>query len=415
MGNNTGITRRKIREFWISQAGQELLEKIEIRLKISIANKIKAVRDDENKCWACHKRVSSQRLERCHIIPASSKGESSIENLILMCRQCHLESPTINHPDALWVWLSLKTSWHEEMESVCAHFMSLSNLSYEGWKVLCEQVMSDESIMPVSGQISATAWLSILIVKGAALEQTNPHLTYQDLFTRQQVLSDVEKLKRSLTKMVIDKIVILSDRSKSSVKNVKITYVELHANMQRVRSWFNQGYTVEQIKQLCQTHEIRTTKSTLPSEKTIFRWCQDLILKRAEESIFQVRQWRAEGCKLEVIHQRCRSEGIRTQRGNIPSITWISRHCKDVDVLVPIKWAPAKMPRDKAKTRIENRTENVGLAERILTLRAGGLSYDKVAKQLKVDGFRTSRGNPISKTQILRIIRNTKLDDRPES
>ena len=401
---NSRIARSQIREFWLSQAGQQHINELESRLKIKVAHKLDAIRDDPNKCWACHKRVSSRRLERCHIIPASSNGQASTENLILMCRKCHLESPTINHSDAIWVWLSLKTSWPNEIESVCDQFVRLSNLSYEGWRALCEEIESDESIMPVSGQISAAAWLSILITKGADLEQARPDLAHQNLFTRQQVMSDLTRFKQSLTQILVNKVVSLSTANKSPVKKSKITYLEIHANMQKVRDWFTQGHTTKQIEELCKTHGIRTSKTDSPSHRTICRWCEDLIVKRSEESIAQVRAWRAEGNRIKDIHKRCKSEGIRTRRNNMPTLAQICDWCKDVEILVPME----RRPQCRKKTRIENRPQNVGLTELIIKLRDAGLSYDKVAEQLKIQGFCTSRGNPISKTQIFRIVRKSK-------
>lgn len=401
---NRRISRNQIREFWLSQAGQQITSELESRLRIEVTHKLEAIRSDPNKCWACHRKINSRRLERCHIIPASSKGQASIENLILMCRMCHLESPTIDHPDALWVWISLKRSWPDEIESICEQFVRSSNLSHEGWRELCEEIQSDESIMPVSGQISAAAWLSILITKGADLEQARPDLAHQDLFTRQKVMSDLTRFEQSLSQILVDKIVSLSTANRSSVKKSKITYLEIHTNMQKVRDWFNQGQTTKQIEQLCKVHGIRTSRSESPSHTTICRWCEDLIVKRSAESIAQVRAWRAEGIKLKDICKRCQSEGIRTRRGNIPTLAQICRWCKDVESPVPMK----RQPQCRHKTRIENRPQNVGLTELIFKLRDDGLSYDKIAEKLAIMGFCTSRGNPISKTQILRIVRKNK-------
>lgn len=401
---NSRISRNQIREFWLSQAGQQVTSELESRLRIEVTHKLEAIRNDPNKCWACQRKINLRRLERCHIIPASSNGQVSIDNLILMCRMCHLESPTIDHPDALWIWLSLKRSWPDEIESVCDQFVRSSNLSYEGWRELCEEVESDESIMPVSGQISAAAWLSILITKGADLEQARPDLVHQDLFTRQKVMSDLTRFKQSLSQTLVDRIMSLSTVNKSPIKKSKITYLEIHTNMQKVRDWFNQGQTIKQIEQLCKAHGIRTSRTESPSHKTIRRWCEDLLIKRSAESIAQVRAWREEGIKLKDIYKRCQSEGIRTQRGNIPTITQICRWCKDIEILEPIE----RQPQCRNKTRIENRPQNMGLTELIFKLRDDGLSYDKIADRLEIMGFCTSRGNPISKTQILRIVRNNK-------
>jgi HNH endonuclease len=52
---------------------------------------------------ASWERVS---LERAHIVPASLGGSSDVGNLILLCKQCHEESPDWPDPNAMARWIA---------------------------------------------------------------------------------------------------------------------------------------------------------------------------------------------------------------------------------------------------------------------------------------------------------------------
>lgn len=56
------------------------------------------------KLWG-HRSV---RLERAHIIPHALGGSDSPDNIVLLCKECHLESPDTKYPEMFFLWLAEK-------------------------------------------------------------------------------------------------------------------------------------------------------------------------------------------------------------------------------------------------------------------------------------------------------------------
>lgn len=57
-----------------------------------------------NICWSCEAQTSS--LERCHIIPRSKGGTELPSNLVLLCRRCHHEAPSVSFSkDPMLSWI----------------------------------------------------------------------------------------------------------------------------------------------------------------------------------------------------------------------------------------------------------------------------------------------------------------------
>jgi hypothetical protein len=115
----------------------------------------------------------------------------------------------------------------------------------------------------------------------------------------------------------------------------------------------------------------------------------------------QARELRAEGLTLVEIRERCIDLGILTNRGEPPSISTVHAWTKGID--------PKRFPKPKTKPRprkrlIERRKGNEGLRARVRQLRAAGASLQAITDAIEADGYRNSRGNPIGKTQIIRII-----------
>lgn len=50
------------------------------------------------RCW------ERMPLQRCHIVPRSLGGADSVENLFLMCRECHDLAPNTNIPEIFLEW-----------------------------------------------------------------------------------------------------------------------------------------------------------------------------------------------------------------------------------------------------------------------------------------------------------------------
>lgn len=62
--------------------------------------------DDElppDECWACGDAKGP--LERCHIYSRNEGGPDTLDNLVIMCSNCHLESEDIP-PEGFWFWIS---------------------------------------------------------------------------------------------------------------------------------------------------------------------------------------------------------------------------------------------------------------------------------------------------------------------
>ena len=131
-------------------------------------------------------------------------------------------------------------------------------------------------------------------------------------------------------------------------------------------------------------------------------------LERAE--VKQVRAWRADNLKLKEIQARCRAEGITSRSGMTPSLETLSRWCLGIEVKV--KRDPPSKPR-APKLRLEQRPQNKALIDLIKSMREVEegeevWSFDKIAARANEKGYTTSRGKPLSKTQIIRVWKHFK-------
>jgi len=93
---------RKIVRYWSSEDGEKVLDQLEAAHKIDL-DKMRGVKGDS--CWACS-RPNSKDLERCHIVPHANDGNNEANNFVLMCSDCHAESPTLSDTYYFWEWLS---------------------------------------------------------------------------------------------------------------------------------------------------------------------------------------------------------------------------------------------------------------------------------------------------------------------
>lgn len=53
-------------------------------------------------CWNCR---CKRKLQRCHIVPDSKGGEDKHSNFILLCSECHRNSPHIGDSEIMWDWI----------------------------------------------------------------------------------------------------------------------------------------------------------------------------------------------------------------------------------------------------------------------------------------------------------------------
>jgi hypothetical protein len=166
-------TVKAIKSYWLSDEGQDRLKEIDQRLALSISVRVNAaLNDDKSRCWACLK--PKNRLQRCHIIPDFCEGSPKADNLILMCYECHLDSPTMNHPDPIWIWMNDRPLWQNEIDRYMDKFIEQSRLSKQG----IEQVLytPPDDAYPGAIGISPRSWYSIWVVTGIRLEESRPDL-----------------------------------------------------------------------------------------------------------------------------------------------------------------------------------------------------------------------------------------------
>jgi HNH endonuclease len=76
---------------------------------------------DQPSCFACAwwkdgwaertQPWEAARLQRCHLTPASLGGRATVENLVLLCAECHREAP--DHVNGEWMigWVQDREEW----------------------------------------------------------------------------------------------------------------------------------------------------------------------------------------------------------------------------------------------------------------------------------------------------------------
>lgn len=80
-------------------------------------------------CFACGTSAGTQR---CHIVPKHFGGGDNLENLHLLCNECHLESEGLTSKDIYFEWFSKKDSTNS------GSFQRLKNLSIFYAKLIVE-------------------------------------------------------------------------------------------------------------------------------------------------------------------------------------------------------------------------------------------------------------------------------------
>lgn len=49
--------------------------------------------------------ATKKSLQRCHIVARSLHGADDPSNLVILCSECHAESPDVDDPEIMWDWL----------------------------------------------------------------------------------------------------------------------------------------------------------------------------------------------------------------------------------------------------------------------------------------------------------------------
>lgn len=60
-------------------------------------------------CW------NNIPLQRCHIVPRSLEGKDTVDNLFLLCRECHDLAPNTIYPEIFLEWAKNQCSYKREM------------------------------------------------------------------------------------------------------------------------------------------------------------------------------------------------------------------------------------------------------------------------------------------------------------
>lgn len=60
----------------------------------------------ESRCFACNKEIST--LERAHIVPLALGGQDTPKNYVLLCKECHKESPDCIEEEAMFQYIYQK-------------------------------------------------------------------------------------------------------------------------------------------------------------------------------------------------------------------------------------------------------------------------------------------------------------------
>lgn len=60
---------------------------------------------DKLLCWGCGAEHSISTFEKCHIVPEMLGGTDTPDNLYILCKKCHKESPDTNNPKNFLRWV----------------------------------------------------------------------------------------------------------------------------------------------------------------------------------------------------------------------------------------------------------------------------------------------------------------------
>jgi HNH endonuclease len=61
-------------------------------------------------------------LQRCHIIPRALGGPDTVDNLFLLCRECHDAAPNTNAPDIFFAWVNAQDYYVRELAKMVTAF-----------------------------------------------------------------------------------------------------------------------------------------------------------------------------------------------------------------------------------------------------------------------------------------------------
>ena len=81
-----------------------------------------------NASWTSIERAWERApLQRCHIVPKSLRGPDTVDNLFLMCRECHDLAPNTPIREIFFHWVK-QQSWFRRSENTLKHEL-------EAWRI----------------------------------------------------------------------------------------------------------------------------------------------------------------------------------------------------------------------------------------------------------------------------------------
>ncbi len=80
-------------------------------------------------------------LQRCHIIPRSLCGADSVENMFLMCRECHDTAPNTNIPEIFFEW-ARSQSWIKREQAKINQALESFSVSKRDYKKITRTMNS---------------------------------------------------------------------------------------------------------------------------------------------------------------------------------------------------------------------------------------------------------------------------------
>ena len=109
-------SKKKIKNYWCDKLNS--FESFDQIKEDPFLCKMASVDFGEPSCWACGYYPNSDRqakkskfLERCHIVPDMLGGSNSPDNFLLLCKECHIESPDTKNPKWMKKWFVQKKNF----------------------------------------------------------------------------------------------------------------------------------------------------------------------------------------------------------------------------------------------------------------------------------------------------------------
>jgi 5-methylcytosine-specific restriction endonuclease McrA len=102
----------------------------------------------ETACWCCGESDPEATLERAHIVSFALGGSDEPSNFVLLCTGCHLDSPDVTDPRAMWDWILTDSKHYEDILDVIFLTMkpTLSSLNLEITQDLIDDYLNQSGI-----------------------------------------------------------------------------------------------------------------------------------------------------------------------------------------------------------------------------------------------------------------------------